>query len=78
MVDGDASFGQQFFDVSVGEAVAQIPANGDHDHIGREAEPAKLDLDVGTRRQRRRIDQACLILLSNDATAPFTVAEGTF
>jgi transposase, IS30 family len=38
MIDRDAAFGQQFFYVSVGEAVAQIPANGDHDHIGRKAE----------------------------------------
>ena len=30
----------------------------------------KLDLDAGTRRGRRRIDQVCLILLSTDATDP--------
>jgi DNA replication protein DnaC len=40
---------------------------------GGKRNPAKLDLDTGTRRQRRRIDQACLILLSTDATDPFQV-----
>src|SRR5947209_7139933 len=30
----------------------------------------QLDLNAGTRRQRRRIDQACLILFSTEATAP--------
>ena len=29
-----------------------------------------LDLNVGTRRQQRSIDQACLILLSTDASIP--------
>jgi hypothetical protein len=29
--------------------------------------PAKLDLNAGTRRQRRRINQACVILVSTDA-----------
>jgi hypothetical protein len=29
-----------------------------------------LDLSAGTRRERRRIDQACLILRSADATDP--------
>ncbi|MCA1710068.1 MAG: hypothetical protein LC808_44995 [Actinobacteria bacterium] len=37
---------------------------------GGKRNPAKLDLDADTRRARRRIDQACLILLSTDATAP--------
>jgi hypothetical protein len=39
VIDGDAPFRQQFFDVSVGKAVAQVPADGDDDHIWREAEP---------------------------------------
>jgi hypothetical protein len=37
---------------------------------GGKRNPAKLDLSAGIRRERRRIDQACLILLSTDATAP--------
>lgn len=35
---------------------------------GGKRNPAKLDLSAGTRRERRRIDQACLILLSTYAT----------
>jgi hypothetical protein len=70
MIDGDATLSQQLFHVSAGEPVAQIPANRDHDQIRREAKtPAKLDLSSGTRRARRRINRACLILLSTDATA---------
>jgi hypothetical protein len=37
---------------------------------GGKRNPVKLDLDADTRRERRRIDQACLILLSTDATVP--------
>jgi hypothetical protein len=37
----------------------------------RKRNPAKLDLDAGTQRERRRIDQACLILLFTDATDPW-------
>ena len=37
---------------------------------GGKRNPAKLDLGAGTRRERRRIDQAFLILLSTDATVP--------
>ncbi len=35
----DATLNQQFFHVSVGEPVAQVPANRDRDQIRREAEP---------------------------------------
>ena len=35
----DATLSQQFFHVSVGEPVAQVPANRDRDQIRREAEP---------------------------------------
>lgn len=44
--------------------------NRNHDHIRREADPAKLDLDADTPRERRCINQPCLILLSTDATDP--------
>jgi hypothetical protein len=33
-----APFEQQLLDVAVGQVVPQIPANRDHDHLGREAE----------------------------------------
>jgi hypothetical protein len=38
MVDLNAPFGEQFLDVAVGQAEAQIPANREHDDIGWEAE----------------------------------------
>jgi len=42
-VDGDvvnfnAAFGEQFYDVSVREAEAEVPADGQDDHVGREPE----------------------------------------
>jgi hypothetical protein len=46
VVDLDRAFGEQFFDVSVGQAVAEVPAHRHHDHLGRKAEP-------GERRPRR-------------------------
>ena len=36
VLDGDAALGQQFFDVAEGQAVAQLPAHGDRDHLPRE------------------------------------------
>jgi hypothetical protein len=38
MVDLDAALGKQLFDVAVGEAKAEVPADRQHDHIRREAE----------------------------------------
>src|SRR5512132_825701 len=38
MVDLDAALGEQLFDVAVGEAKAEVPADRQHDHIRREAE----------------------------------------
>jgi hypothetical protein len=38
MVDLDAAFGEQLLDVAVGEPVAEVPVDRDHDHVGREAE----------------------------------------
>jgi hypothetical protein len=35
VVDGDATLGQQFFDVAVGQPVAQIPAHRHGDHLTR-------------------------------------------
>jgi hypothetical protein len=34
VVDLDAALGEQFFDVAVGEAKAEVPADRQHDHIG--------------------------------------------
>jgi hypothetical protein len=38
MVDVDAAFGEQFLDIAVRQAVAQVPAHRHHDHLGRETE----------------------------------------
>lgn len=38
---------------------------------GGKRNPEKLDLDADTRRGRRRINQACPILFSTDATGQF-------
>jgi hypothetical protein len=43
---------------------------------GGNRNPAKLDLNAGLQRERR-IDQACLTLLSTDATDPGSVPEST-
>jgi len=37
VVDLDATFGQQFLDIAVGQAVTQVPAHRDRDHLPREA-----------------------------------------
>ena len=35
VVNGDAALGQQFLDVPVGQAVAQVPADRERDHLRR-------------------------------------------
>jgi hypothetical protein len=46
MVDLDTTFVKQFLDVTIGEPVAQVPADREDDHLGRKPEP-------GERRIRR-------------------------
>jgi len=36
VINSDAAFGEQFFDIAVGQAVAQVPAHRDRDHLARE------------------------------------------
>jgi hypothetical protein len=38
VVNLDAALGEQFFDVAVGEAETQVPADGNDDDVGWEAE----------------------------------------
>jgi len=38
VVNFNAAFGEQFYDVSVREAEAEVPADGQDDHVGREPE----------------------------------------
>jgi hypothetical protein len=37
VVDGHAALSQEFFAVAVGQPEAEVPADGQHDHLGREA-----------------------------------------
>ena len=41
VIDFDAAFGQEFFDIAVGQAVAEIPAHCQQDHVGREPESSE-------------------------------------
>ena len=38
VVDLDAALGEQFLDIAIGQAEAQVPAHRQHDHVGWEAE----------------------------------------
>jgi hypothetical protein len=38
VVHGDAALGQQLLDIPVGQALAQVPADRDRDHLPREPE----------------------------------------
>jgi hypothetical protein len=53
MVDLDAPLGEEFLDIAIGQAEAQVPADGDDDHIGREAESVKADRGTGAARGRQ-------------------------
>jgi len=44
VVDLDAAFGEEFLDVAVGQAVAQVPADRHDDHLGRKTEPGQTRL----------------------------------
>jgi len=49
MISGDAAFGQQFLDVSIGQVVAQLPPHRQRDDLRREPEPRELgDRNHGT------------------------------
>ena len=52
MIDLDATLGEQFLDIAVGQSVAQLPANGRRDHFWWEAEPGEAhgSRGAGTRR----------------------------
>jgi hypothetical protein len=32
-LDVDATFGEEFFDISVGASVSEVPVDGQHDHL---------------------------------------------
>jgi hypothetical protein len=52
MVDLDTALGEQLLDISVGQAEAQVPADGEHDDVGRKWKPAKLERGGVDRRER--------------------------
>ncbi|GAB3832564.1 hypothetical protein GCM10027610_024920 [Dactylosporangium cerinum] len=44
VVDLDTALEEEFFDVAIGQAIPQVPANRDHDHLRREPEPGERRL----------------------------------
>jgi hypothetical protein len=50
VVDLDPAFGDQLLNVAVGQAEAQVPAHCEHDHIGRDRNPANADRASGAGR----------------------------
>jgi hypothetical protein len=52
VIDVDAALDQQFLDVAIGQAKGQVPADGDDDHLGREAKAGKADRRTGAARGR--------------------------
>jgi len=66
VVDGDVvvldtTLDQQFLDVAVGQVVAQMPPNRQHEHLGRDPESeGRLRLRNGRRRRDDSVtDQPC-------------------
>jgi len=41
VINVDAAFGEEFFDIAVRESVAEVPAHCQQDHVGREPESRK-------------------------------------
>jgi hypothetical protein len=44
VIHGDSALGQQLLDVPVGQAIPQVLADRDRDHLGRESEAGRLKL----------------------------------
>jgi fluoroquinolone transport system permease protein len=73
VVDLDTAFGEQFFDVPVGEAETQVPADRQHDHLGREAEASEGRSRDGSRARAAGSHDSSLPTqgsLAADATVP--------
>ncbi len=47
LVDDDAAFGEEFFDVAVGQRVAQVPPHRPHDHVRENRNPANSEAGAG-------------------------------
>jgi hypothetical protein len=62
VIDFDASLSEEFLDVAVGQAEAQVPAGGNDDHVGREAEAGEGGAGGGSGRWRRVLMPAVSLL----------------
>ena len=54
VIDLDAAFDQQFLHVPVRQAVAQVPAHCQHDHLSRKATRRKLTEEVTSNQTQPR------------------------
>jgi hypothetical protein len=68
VVDLNAALGQQFLNVAIGQAEAQVPAHRPHDHIGREAEASEGGAGDGSGFSCRQ--SRCSKAVAANATAP--------
>ena len=67
-LNGDAALGQQFLNIPVGQAVPQVPADRERDHLGREPEATK---DRGRARWSRRISLPPYAIDQRNSAAQF-------
>jgi hypothetical protein len=78
VVDLDAAVAEQLFDVAVGEAKAQLPADRQHDHIRREPETGDgrpwdgMGADAASSHMPQ---SGCSDPVTADATTPEWVAQ---
>ena len=73
MVDLDAALGEEFFDVAEGQAETQVPADRQHDHLGRKAEASEGRSRAGSRARAAGSHDNSLATqgsLAADATVP--------
>ena len=75
VVDLNAPFGEQFFDVAVGETKAEVPADRDHDDIGWEAEAAEGGAWDRSRGGRRILMSAVSLLKAVVANATASLTD---
>jgi hypothetical protein len=62
VLDFDTALGEQFLDVAVGQAKAQVAADGDDDYIGGKRKPAKADRGTRAAPGRRVLMPAVWVL----------------
>jgi protein-S-isoprenylcysteine O-methyltransferase Ste14 len=73
VIDLDATFEQQFLNVAVGQVEPQIPADREHDHVGREPEPGRMPTwaaAIGEGGSRISLLKTASILPTLNATEP--------